>query len=88
MSPTVLEGAIRCGCTHLIVDLLLTRDEASQVSAAPHLAAAVRHLRRPDHWARFGASPAIVVSAGLLLWVGVWLSAMKCKGLLPLHEGK
>lgn len=61
MSPTVLEGAIRCGCTHLIVDLLLTAEEASQVAAAPRLAAAVRHLRQPDHWPRLGAPPAIVV---------------------------
>lgn len=62
MSPTVLEGAIRCGCTHLIVDALLTGEEASQVAAAPRLAAAVRHLRRPDLWPRIGAPPAMVVS--------------------------
>ncbi|PRW32487.1 squamosa promoter-binding 8 [Chlorella sorokiniana] len=82
VSPTVLEGAIRCGCTHLIVDLLLTREEASQVAAAPRLAAAVHHLRRPDQWARLGAPPAMVAQLNSMIALGT--AAAEQGGATPL----
>ena len=64
MSPTVLEGAIRSGCTHLVVDLLLGEEERQQLATCARLVAAVRHMRRPDAWAGLPAPPAMVVSDG------------------------
>lgn len=83
VSPTVLEGAIRCGCTHLIVDLLLTGEEASQVAAAPRLAAAVRHLRQPDHWPRLGAPPAIVAQLRSTIALGTAAAEQGANAPLP-----
>lgn len=62
VSPTVLEGAIRCGCTHVVVDVLLSSEEQHRLATAPRLAAAVQHMRRPDSWRSRPAPPAIVVS--------------------------
>jgi hypothetical protein len=66
VSPTVLEGAIRCGCTHLIVDVLLSREERKQLATVPRVVSAVQHLRRADSWRWREAPPAIVVSG----WAG------------------
>ena len=62
VSPTVLEGAIRCGCTHLIVDVLLSEDERQQLATAPRLVAAVQHMRSPGSWRTPSGAPAMVVS--------------------------
>ena len=62
VSPTVLEGAIRCGCTHLIVDVLLSLEERQQLATAARVVSAVQHLRRADSWRSRETPPAIVVS--------------------------
>ena len=67
VSPTVLEGAIRCGCTHVVVDVLLSCEERRQLATAQRLAAAVQHIRRPDVWRGRPASPAIVVSSPVVV---------------------
>ena len=84
MSPTVLEGAIRCGCTHLIVDALLTVDEQRQASSAPRLAAAVQHLRQLGTWRGVAAPPAIVAQLGLQVALGTAAAATNGTAAAPL----
>ena len=63
VAPTILEGAVRSGCTHLIIDLLLSNEEQQRLLAsASELAAALDYLGRPSCWPALPAPPACVVS--------------------------
>ena len=66
MTPSVLEGAIRSGCTHLILDVLLTRSELQRLLAPERVAAAVQHLRRRACWPSRPSPPNCLVRRALL----------------------
>ena len=59
----MLEGAVRNGCTHLIIDLLLSDEERQRLLACgASLAEAVHSLGRPSVWHDLPSSPPCVVS--------------------------
>ena len=62
MAPTVLMGAIHVGCTHLILDALVTDQEQQRLAEAERFAAAVQHLCRPDCWPGRAVPPDCLVS--------------------------
>ena len=62
VTPTVLMGAVRAGCTHLILDVMLTQAELQQLASPERVAAAVQHLRRPACWPGRAAPPDCLVS--------------------------
>ena len=66
MTPSVLEGAIRSGCTHLILDVLLNRSELQRLLAPERVAAAVQHLRRRACWPSRPSPPNCLVRRALL----------------------
>ena len=55
-------GAVRAGCTHLILDVMLTQAELQQLASPERVAAAVQHLRRPACWPGRAAPPDCLVS--------------------------
>ena len=62
MAPTVLIGAIRAGCTHLILDALVSSEEQQRLAKAERFAAAVQHLCRPACWPDQAVPPDCLVS--------------------------
>ena len=50
------------GCTHLILDVLLTRHELQRLASPQSVAAAMLHLHRPTCWPDRAAAPDCLVS--------------------------